>query len=65
MDQGLDEAWHARQCVSPIYPVRYLAPEGLLLGAGAVLVPADAAGRLTSLGGVRHEQTRISVQHSL
>ena len=51
MDQRLRQAWHARQCASPIYPVPYLAPEGLVPGAGTVLVPAHGARRLTSLDG--------------
>jgi len=33
MDQELREAWHALRCASPIYPIPYLAPEGLVLGA--------------------------------
>ncbi|HUI15464.1 MAG TPA: hypothetical protein VL048_18555 [Xanthobacteraceae bacterium] len=49
MDQRLRQAWHARQRASPIYPVPYLAPEGLVLGAGTVLVPAEGTRRLASL----------------
>ena len=49
MDQRLHQAWHARQRASPIYPVPYLAPEGLVLGAGTVLIPARGARRLASL----------------
>ena len=48
-DQHLREAWRER--VFPIYPVLHLAPEGLVLGAGTVLVPAEGARRLTSLDG--------------
>jgi hypothetical protein len=50
-EQRLREAWHARQCASPIYPVPSLASEGLVLGAGTVLVPAEGTRRLASLDG--------------
>jgi hypothetical protein len=49
MDQRLREAWRTRECASPIYPVPYLAPQGLVLGAGTVLVPAQGTRRLASL----------------
>jgi hypothetical protein len=49
MDQRLREAWHARERAFPIYPVLHLAPEGLVLGAGTVLIPARGARRLASL----------------
>jgi hypothetical protein len=51
MDQRLREAWHARERAFPIYPVLHLASEGLILGAGTVLVPAQEARQLTSLDG--------------
>ncbi len=51
MDQQLREAWYARERAFPIYPVLHLAPEGLVLGAGTVLVPAQEARQLTSLDG--------------
>jgi hypothetical protein len=51
MDQRLREAWHARERAFPIYPVLHLAPEGLVLGAGTVLVPVQEARQLTSLDG--------------
>lgn len=51
MDQRLREAWHARERAFPIHSVLHLAPEGLVLGAGTVLVPTMAARRLTSLDG--------------
>ncbi len=47
----LREAWHARERAFPIYPALTLALEGLVLGAGTVLVPAEGARRLTSLDG--------------
>lgn len=49
MDQQLREAWHARERAFPIYPYLHLAPEGLALGAGTVVVPADETRRLASL----------------
>jgi hypothetical protein len=51
MDQQLREARLARECASPVHPVPYLAPQGLVLGAGTVLVPAHGARQLTSLDG--------------
>jgi hypothetical protein len=50
-DQQLREAWHARERAFPIYPVLHLGPEGLVLGAGTVVVPAHGARQLTSLDG--------------
>lgn len=50
-DERLREAWHARERAVPIYPAMALAPEGLVLGAGTVLVAAEGARRLTSLDG--------------
>jgi hypothetical protein len=51
LHEQLRNAWHARKCFIPISPVLNLAPEGLVLGAGTVLVPADGARRLQSLRG--------------
>ena len=51
LHQQLRNAWHARKRVVPISPVLNLAPEGLVLGAGTVLVPADGPRRLQSLRG--------------
>ena len=51
MDQGLRDVWHARERGFPIYPAPYLAPEGLVLGAGTVVVPAHGTRRLASLDG--------------
>ena len=47
----LREAWQARERAFPVLPALTLAPEGLMLGAGTVLVPAHGARRLTSLDG--------------
>jgi len=51
LDKRLCEAWQARERVFPIHPVLTLAPEGLVLGAGTVLIPAEGVRRLTSLDG--------------
>jgi hypothetical protein len=51
LDEQLRAAWHARERAVPINPVLNLAPEGLVLGAGTVLLPAEARRRLTSLRG--------------
>jgi hypothetical protein len=56
MDQELREAWHARERAFPIHLALHLAPEGLVLGAGTVLVPANGARRLASLDG---QQARV------
>ena len=50
-DQQSHEAWHGRKRPVPIYPTLHLAPEGRRRGAGTVLVPTEAARRLTSLDG--------------
>jgi len=47
----LREAWQARERAFPVLPALTLAPEGLMLGAGTVLVPAQGARQLTSLDG--------------
>lgn len=51
LDRRLREAWQARERAFPIHPVLTLAPEGLVLGAGTVLIPAEGVRRLTSLDG--------------
>jgi hypothetical protein len=45
----LREAWQVRDRAFPVLPALTLAPEGLTLGAGTVLVPAHGARRPTSL----------------
>ena len=52
MDQQFREAWHTRQRAFPIYPALHLAPEGLVLGAGTVVVPAHGKRQLTSPNGL-------------
>jgi hypothetical protein len=49
--EQLRNAWHARKRLVPISPVLTLTPEGLVLGAGTVLVPADGPRRLQSVQG--------------
>ncbi len=56
MDQELREAWHARERAFPIHPALHLAPQGLVLGAGTVLVRAERERRLASLDG---QQARV------
>ena len=52
----LRNAWHARKRVVPISPVLNLTPEGLVLGAGTVMVPADGPRQLRSMRG---QETRV------
>src|SRR5579862_1156168 len=51
LHERLRNAWHAREQATVISPMLTLAPEGLVLGAGTVLVRADSARRLQSLDG--------------
>jgi hypothetical protein len=51
LHERLRNAWHAREQAIAISPVLTLAPQGLVLGAGTVLVPADGSRRLQSLKG--------------
>jgi hypothetical protein len=51
LHEQLRNAWHARKRLIPISPVLNLTPEGLVLGAGTVLVPADGPRQLQSLRG--------------
>lgn len=51
VDQPLRRIWYARERASPMYPAPPLGPEGLVLGVGTVVVPAEGARRLTSLEG--------------
>ena len=55
-DKEMRDAWHARERAVPISPVLNLAPEGLVLGAGTVLVAAEGERRLRSVQG---EQARV------
>jgi hypothetical protein len=51
LHEQLRNAWHARKRFVPISPALNLTPEGLMLGAATVLVPADGPRRLQSLRG--------------
>ena len=51
LQERLRNAWRARERAIAISPVLTLSPEGLVLGAGTVLVPADGLHRLQSLEG--------------
>jgi hypothetical protein len=56
LHEQLRNAWHVRKRAVPISPVLNLTPEGLVLGAATVLVPADGPRRLQSLRG---RETRV------
>jgi len=56
LHEQLRNAWHARKRLVPISPVLNLTPEGLLLGAGTVVVPANGPRRLRSMRG---QETRV------
>jgi hypothetical protein len=56
LHEQLRNAWHARKRVVPISPVLNLTPEGLVLGAGTVMVPADGPRQLRSMRG---QETRV------
>jgi hypothetical protein len=59
LHEQLGNAWHVRKRVVPISPVLNLTPEGLVLGAGTVIVPADSARRLRSMRG--HETRALTL----
>jgi len=50
-DQQLRDAWHARECAVSISPSPTFKPEGLVLGAGTVLLRSEGQRRLQSLRG--------------
>jgi hypothetical protein len=50
-DQHLGDAWRERERSVSISAVPHFTPEGLVLGAGTILVPADGLRRLQSLEG--------------
>jgi hypothetical protein len=56
LHEQLRNAWHARKHFVPISPVLNLTPEGLVLGAGTVMVPANGPRRLRSMRG---QETRV------
>jgi hypothetical protein len=49
--EQLRDEWHVRKRAGPIYPVMTLTPDGLVLGAGTVLLQAEGPCRLQSLRG--------------
>lgn len=54
--EQLRDEWHARKRTVPIYPVMTFAPDGLVLGAGTILLQAEGHHRLQDLRG---QETRI------
>jgi hypothetical protein len=56
LDEKWRNAWHARERAGPLSSVLHLAPDGLVLGAGTVVVAADGARRLR---GVRGQEARV------
>jgi hypothetical protein len=51
LEQQLRGKWHTRECAMPIQPTMTFAPEGLVLGAGTVLLQTDGPRQLQSLRG--------------
>jgi hypothetical protein len=51
LDEQLRNAWRRRERAVPISAVPMLTSEGLVLGAGTVLIPSDGSRRLKSIAG--------------
>ena len=51
LDEQLCDKWHACKRAVPIYPVMTFAPNGLVLGAGTILLQAEGPRQLQSLRG--------------
>src|SRR5580692_6749642 len=51
LHEQLRNAWRARERAVPISPAMHFASEGLILGAGTVVVAAEGLRRLRSLQG--------------
>jgi hypothetical protein len=51
LEEQLRDDWHARERAVPIQPNMTFAPDGLVLGAGTVLIPSEGPRRLHSLQG--------------
>jgi hypothetical protein len=51
LEEQLRQAWQTRARNVPIQSVLHFTPEGLVFGAGTVLVPADGKRRLQKLRG--------------
>jgi len=49
--EQLRDEWHARKRTVPIYPVMTFAPDGLVLGAGTILLQAEGHRQLKALRG--------------
>lgn len=49
--EHLRDEWSARERPATINPTMFFAPEGLVLGAGTILLHADGPRRLQSLRG--------------
>ncbi len=56
LHEQLSKAWQARKRVVPISPTLNLTPDGLVLGAGTVMVLADGPRRLRS---TQAQETRV------
>jgi hypothetical protein len=48
LDEKLRREWQARRRVVPISPVLQFTPDGLVLGAGTIVVAADGQRRLSN-----------------
>lgn len=51
LDEQLRDKWRARECAVPINPTMTFTPDGLVLGAGTVLVATNGPRRLQSMRG--------------
>jgi hypothetical protein len=51
LHEKLHDAWRAREHAVPVSPAMHFASEGLILGAGTVVVAAEGSRRLRSLQG--------------
>jgi hypothetical protein len=51
LQEQLKNAWRLRERAFPISPVLMLTPEGLVLGAGTIVLPTEESRQLKSVGG--------------
>jgi hypothetical protein len=51
LHERLRNAWSVRKRAVPISPAPHFAPDGLVLGAGTILLPAEERRRLATLAG--------------
>lgn len=56
--EHLRDEWRARERTATINPAMFFAPEGIVLGAGTILLHADGPHRLQSLRG---QEARVLV----